>query len=286
MKTTSLEGNTQLLDGGAMFGNAPKEMWKKIITPNEKNQIPLSCRSLLIEDGDKKILLEAGIGTFFSPKLKERFGVQEKEHILIDSLKSRNLNPEDITHIILSHLHFDHAGGILTPYIEDTAPSLLFKNANFFVSKEAFLRAKTPHFRDRASYISELPQLLEDTNKLYFIENKTHHLLGDSFSFEIVHGHTPGMLLTTVTGKEKSITFMADLIPGTPWVHLPLTMGYDRFPELVIDEKERILKKLLQTKGYLFYTHDSATVASLVERDERGRFQATELESTWEDVLL
>ena len=149
MKLTAVLGNSQRLDGGAMFGNAPRALWSRWIAPDERHRIPLACRALLVQDAGRNILLETGIGAFFEPKLRDRFGVVESHHVLLDSLRALGLEHTDIDAVILSHLHFDHAGGLLTAWQEGEAPQLLFDNARFYVGKEAFERAENPHPRDQ-----------------------------------------------------------------------------------------------------------------------------------------
>lgn len=275
-KLTSLMGNSQWLDGGAMFGNAPKALWTRWIKVDEQNRIPLCCRALLIEDGDRKILLETGIGAFFEPKFKERYGVVESNHVLLDSLKSIGYTHEDIDFVILSHLHFDHAGGILSPWVEGEPHQLLFPNAKFIVSEQAWERANHPHFRDRASFIPELNQLLKDSNRLILVKGETTPELGAGFKFHYSDGHTPGLLMTEIDMPDGPIVFVSDLIPGAPWVHVAISMGYDRFPELVINEKEALLKDLIQRQGRLFFTHDHEVALAKVAQDEKGRFFAAE----------
>lgn len=274
---TSILGNSQRLDGGAMFGNAPKALWSRWYTPDEQNRISMACRALLVRDGDRNILLEAGIGAFFTPKMKERFGVVEDEHVLLASLAEVGLEPADIDVIVLSHLHFDHAGGLLTPFVEGQAPELVFANATYVVGAEAWKRCKEPHLRDRASFIPGLAELLEASGRLEIASEATSEVLGEGFRFHHSFGHTPGMMLTEVDMPAGPILFAADLIPGTAWVHLPLTMGYDRYPELLIEEKKELLTQWLERSGRLFYTHDPKCALSGIELDERGRYRACEL---------
>jgi len=278
-KLTSLIGNSQWLDGGAMFGNAPKAMWSKWIEVDDDNRIPLACRALLIEEDDRNILLETGIGTFFEPKLRSRFGIAEDNHVLLDSLAKAGKTHQDIDIIILSHLHFDHAGGLLSPWEEGKESELLFPNAQYIVGKEAWNRATNPHPRDRASYIPKLIELLEQSGRLHIVDSEQTELLGNDYRFHLSNGHSPGMLLTEVAMPEGPVVFMADLIPGTPWVHLPITMGYDRFPEGLIEEKTNLLNDLVERNGRLFYTHDHSASISGLTKDERGRFKAENIHS-------
>lgn len=274
---SAVVGNSQRLDGGAMFGNAPKALWSRYFSPDAENRISLACRALLVEMGDRKILLETGIGVFFAKELRSRFGVVEEDHVLLSSLAQLGVDPNDITDVILSHLHFDHAGGLLAPYVAGEPPALLFQRARFVVSQSALQRAETPHVRDRASFISELPGLLRASGRLHVIPDGTERdpsLPGLRFHYS--SGHTPGLLLTEVCGPspDRAVVFAGDLVPGTAWVHLPMTMGYDRFPELLIDEKTALLSDLCQRGAYLFYTHDPKVAMSKLRRGEGGRLVA------------
>ena len=307
MKLWSILGNSQKLDGGAMFGNVPRGMWEKWIVPDSGNRIALACRALLVDDLDgKTVLFETGIGAFFEPKLKERFGVVEAEHVLLDSLAKAGFSHEDIDAVVLSHLHFDHAGGMLAAWQEGRAPALLFPNAKYIVGRRSWERALHPHARDRASFIAELQPLLEQSGRLELVDNVHSFTLGKSVHFSFSDGHTPGLMLAEVVapaGPSRpsmasgalgllpgglsrpsmasealgllpggGVVFCADLIPGRPWVHLPVTMGYDRAPELLIDEKRVFLEDKLARGVRLFFTHDVGCALARVTRDEKGRF--------------
>ncbi len=272
VKLTSVMGNSQKLDGGAMFGNVPKNMWNKWMQCDEENRISAACRALLIEVDDKKILLETGIGNFLEPRLKERFAVVEDHHVLLDNLARLSLGHEDIDAIILSHLHFDHAGGLLSSWEADVEPHLLFPNARIYTGKAGWERAINPHPRDRASFIPILNKQLQNSGRLHLIAGSSDQWLGPLFSFSFSEGHTPGMLLTRLNLAQGPMVFVADLIPGEPWVHLPVTMGYDRFPEGLINEKTKLLTDLLQENGALFFTHDPEIALAEVAQDEKGRF--------------
>jgi len=280
MKLWSIRGNSQKLDGGAMFGNAPKALWERWAPADDANRIELACRALLASPlGGKTVLFETGIGAFFEPKLRERYGVQEPRHVLIDSLREAGFEHEDIDVVVLSHLHFDHAGGLLAPWSEGREPELLFPNATFVMGADHWERARHPHPRDRASFIPELADLLEASGRLEIVSGPYSKVLGESVRFSFSDGHTPGLMLAEIIGPEQvngqprgGVVFCADLIPGRSWVHVPITMGYDRNAELLIDEKRAFLEDKLARNVHLFFTHDPQCAMAQVVRDDKGRF--------------
>ena len=283
-KIYSLEGNTQKLDGGAMFGNCPRALWEKWISPDEKGRVDLACRSMLIVDESERVILfEAGIGAFFEPKLAERFGVENSErHLLRESLSKHGFKPGDVDIVVLSHLHFDHAGGILPSYreIQQDGMRLLFDNASYVLGAEALERAKSPHLRDKASFIPGLTDLIEKTGRVEIVSGSTSKLLGKDYEFITTSGHTPGQIHVLFNGADSPIFFCGDLIPGTPWVHLPITMGYDRFPEMLINEKSDVLDRAVNENWSLFYTHDNSFSCSKIIKDDKGRFNPIDCKKT------
>jgi glyoxylase-like metal-dependent hydrolase (beta-lactamase superfamily II) len=274
---SAVNGNRQRLDGGAMFGNAPRAVWQRWAPPDDENRILLACRGALVEEQTgRRILFETGIGAFFPPAMRQRFGVEPEQHVLLDSLKALGTRHEDIDLVVLSHLHFDHAGGLLAAWEEGAAPRLLFPKARFVVSQRAWDRATQPHARDRASFIPELQPLLEASGRLEIVDGAVSQTLGKDYRLHGSDGHTPGLMLTEIPSKDGPVLFAADLIPGAAWVHLPITMGYDRFPEQLIDEKTQLLTDLLSRGGRLFFTHDPEVAMARVVRDDRGRFTVSE----------
>lgn len=270
MRLTPIEGNRQRLDGGAMYGNAPKSLWQTWSPPDENNRIELACRSLLVETSDRRILCEAGIGTFFSPELRARFGVSGDRHVLVDSLAKVGLSDSDIDVVLLSHLHFDHAGGLLSSFEEGA--KLLFPKAQFVVGRTAWERALHPHARDRASFVATLNAQLESSGRLHLVDGAESDILGKHFRLHYSDGHTPGLTLAEVASDTGPVLFASDLVPGVPWVHVPITMGYDRYPERLIDEKVRLLADLYARGGSLCLTHDPAVAIGTLTRDAKGRF--------------
>jgi glyoxylase-like metal-dependent hydrolase (beta-lactamase superfamily II) len=283
MKLWSIMGNSQKLDGGAMFGNAPRAVWSRWATPDEHGRIDLACRALLATPlAGRTVLFEAGIGAFFEPKLRDRFGVVEDRHVLLESLAQAGFAPEDIDVVVLSHLHFDHAGGLLSSWQPGASPSLVFPNATYVVGRRHFERALDPHERDRASFIPALPALLEATGRLELVDGRFSRALGEAVNFHYSDGHTPGLMLAEIVGPSGAngrphggVLFCADLIPGRPWVHVPITMGYDRNAELLIDEKKALLEDLLERDVHLYFTHDPGCALARVVRSPEGRYGTT-----------
>ncbi len=274
MQYLPVEGNRQRLDGGAMFGNAPRALWSKWLEPDAEHRVQLATRGLYVPDVDgKAVLFETGVGAFLEPKLAERYGVYEREHILLKSLDALGMSHEDIDVIVLSHLHFDHAGGLFAPYQEGAEAQLLFPNAKFLVSRAAWQRACKPHLRDRASFIPQLPGLVEATGRLELVDAAISPTLGDAVQFHFSDGHTPGLMMSQIGGS-GGVLFCSDLVPGRPWVHLPVSMGYDRCAEQLVDEKRQILEKVVEQELRLCFVHDLECAFARVQVDARGRYSA------------
>lgn len=287
---SSVEGNRQSLDGGAMFGNAPQALWKRWFAPDALNRIELACRGLLVEYGSCKYLLETGIGNFLRPDLAKRYGVKDySTHVLLRSLAELGVDEEQIDFVILSHLHFDHAGGLLPSYSASSdakggcPANLHFPKATYLVSAKAWERSRNPHPRDRASFIPGLCDALESTGRLHIVEpGVAVPRLPSEFSFVYSHGHTPGQMHTLLKGKDASVFFCGDLIPGEAWLPVPITMGYDRYPEKLSEEKQAVYAAADTDKLWLYFTHDPQSVAIRFVRDPEGKIKPTCKESNWQ----
>jgi glyoxylase-like metal-dependent hydrolase (beta-lactamase superfamily II) len=251
------------------------------LDPFGKNgRIDLACRALLIESGPTRILCETGIGAFFDPVMADRFGVQDAAtHVLLESLKQRNVQPHQIDYVILSHLHFDHAGGLLPSFQEIQAgnDALLFPKAKYVVGREAWERANHPHSRDKASFIPGLTEKLKNSGRLIILDDlRLPGVVQDRLFFRVTEGHTPGHLHTGVRGDQQIVFFCGDLVPGRPWVHVPITMGYDRFPEMLIDEKKQLYDVATKEHWMLFFTHDPEVSAAKIHVSDKGKVETIE----------
>lgn len=272
MKLVPIVCNTMRLDGGAMFGHVPKSLWEKWVSVDPHNCTQLACRSLFLQTDDgRNVLFDVGVGNFFDPKLHERYGI---ENVGLDSaLEKMGIHEKDIDIVILSHLHFDHAGGLLSRD-EKNSLHLRFPKAKYYLSRSHWERAQAPHIRERTSFIPELAPLLSDSKRLMLIDESTTPELDFGVSFSFSNGHTMGMMLSQLSLPSGLVVFASDLIPGLPWIHLPVTTGYDRYPELVVKEKEELLNTLFREKGNLVLTHDLHTAFTRVTKDAQGRWKA------------
>jgi len=249
------------LDGGAMFGTVPKVLWEKNIPADDKNRIPMEARALLLKKTGCNIVIDTGNGGDFIAKYGEKLGTKFSEMYNIDpngpsllkSLKNHGLNPEDIHHVILTHLHFDHAGGATTEKNGELVPT--FPNAQYYVQKKNLETALKPNLRERASYYSANFEPLIQKNVLVTIEDSQTQL-PEGLSYYVSNGHTQGQQIIKVSDENSTLLYCADLIPTSSHVKLAWVMGYDLNPLLLIEEKQKLLTEAAQNKWYLFFEHD------------------------------
>ena len=280
MECFSIEGNRQWLDGGAMFGNAPKSLWNRWVKCDRQNRISLACRGLVVRSENLILLFESGIGFYMEPKLSSRYGVEGDSPLLLKNLAKKGIGEEDINYVILSHLHFDHAGGLVPEWPEidkaDWAPH--FPYATYLVGKTQYDRSLSPHPRDYASYIPGLAEKLKESGRLVLLDSCKPDMedLKGWLSFFYTNGHTPGMMHALIRGKRETIFFCSDMVPGTPWINLPIVMGYDRYPEQTVNEKKIIMERAVAEGWLFFYTHDPNIVASRIKLNNKGKYEASE----------
>ena len=255
------------LDGGAMFGVVPKVLWQKYSPADENNQIDMALRGMLIKTGDSNILVDTGVGHKMSDKLNKIFAIDFTSFSLEESLKKYKLSVDDISDVILTHLHFDHTGGA-TKKNDKSEIIPTFPNANYYVQKKQYDWALNPSERDKASYFLENYVPLFDNEVLTFVEGDKEILPG--ISVISINGHTPGQQLVKISSDEQTILYCGDLIPTAAHIPLPWIMSYDLQPLVTLEEKKKLLPTIVEENWFLFYEHDPHNIATSVIYNEKG----------------
>lgn len=262
------------LDGGAMFGVVPKTIWNKINPADENNLCSWALRCLLIEDGNRLILVDNGNGDKQDAKFFSHYYLHGDD-TLNKSLAAHGFSPDDITDVFLTHLHFDHCGGSIRRLGDRLVPT--FKNATYWSNKEHWDWAVYPNEREKASFLKENILPIEESGQLKFIEVsgvQDGKLGSTSFAPNIdvrfVSGHTESMMLPQITYGDKTIVFMADLLPSAGHIPIPYVMGYDMFPLTTIHEKKSFLKEALEGDYVLFFEHDPVNECCTLQQTEKG----------------
>jgi glyoxylase-like metal-dependent hydrolase (beta-lactamase superfamily II) len=265
------------LDGGAMFGVVPKSLWNKTNPADTNNMCNWAMRCLLIEDGNRLILIDNGIGDKQDAKFYSHYFLNG-DHTLQQSLKSAGFSADDVTDMFLTHLHFDHCGGSIKANKEKTGFETVFKNATYWSNTEHWEWATKPNNREKPSFLKENILPIKESGQLRFINGEEDKSLGAFFSIAYMRGHTDAMMIPHIRYKEHTIVFMADLLPSTGHIPLPYLMGYDTRPLLTLTEKEKFLNRAADEKFILFLEHDSVNECCTVEHTEKGvRLKQTHL---------
>jgi glyoxylase-like metal-dependent hydrolase (beta-lactamase superfamily II) len=268
------------LDGGAMFGTVPKVLWEKTNPPDEHNRIQMEARTLLLDGGKgQRVLVDCGIGGDFILKYGEKLGAKFAEMYAVsanssveENLKALGLSLEDIDHVILTHLHFDHAGGATRERDGRLVPT--FPKARYYVQKSNFDTASNPNLREKASYYSANFQPLMDHGVLTLLDGPVENLL-PFISVSLTNGHTQGQQIVKVSDGKTTLVYCGDLIPTSTHVRLPWVMGYDLHPLTLMEEKRELLTPAAQGGWYLFFEHDPYIDAALVQ-ESKGDFTVRE----------
>lgn len=270
------------LDGGAMFGVVPKSIWQKLNPADENNMCSWALRSLLIEDGERLILIDTGMGNKQSEKFFGHYYLHGDGN-LDKSLAAQGFHRDDITDVFLTHLHFDHCGGAIEKEGDKLLPA--FKNAVYWSNENHWKWATEPNAREKASFLKENILPIQESGQLKFIKHPSENLqLGwallppdlyrsdfvNNISVLFVNGHTESMMLPTITYKGKTIVFMADLLPSYAHIPLPYVMGYDTRPLLTMNEKENFLNEALQNDYILYFEHDPVHECCTLQQTEKG----------------
>lgn len=272
MKIYPIETGNFKLDGGAMFGVVPKVLWQRTNPADANNLIDLSMRCMLIEDGDRLILIDTGLGNKQSDKF---FGYYYLfgDFSLDTSLAKYGFHRDDITDVFLTHLHFDHCGGSIQWNKDRTFYEPAFKNAKFWSNKDHWNWATVPNAREKASFLKENINPMETSGQLNFVDVPNGDFLQNStleFDILFADGHTDKQMIPHIKYQDKTIVFMADLLPTTGHIPLPYVIGYDTRPLLTLDEKEKFLNKAADEEFYLFLEHDAYSELCTVKHTEKG----------------
>ena len=260
------------LDGGAMFGVVPKSIWQKTNPADANNMIDIAARCLLVEDGNRLVLIDTGMGNKQSDKFFGYYHLWGNDTI-DKSLKRYGFHRDDITDVFMTHLHFDHCGGSVQWNKDRTGYEPAFKNASFWSNKDHWLWATQPNKREKASFLRENIIPMEESGQLKFTSIPDQDILKKSelgFSIFFANGHTDKQMIPMMDYKGKIICFMADLLPTLGHLPVPYVMGYDTRPLLTLDEKERFLNLAANNQYYLFLEHDAHNEIVTVQHTEKG----------------
>ena len=282
MKIYPIEAGNFKLDGGAMFGVVPKTIWNKTNPADENNMIDIAARCMLIEDGNRLILIDTGMGNKQSEKFFGYYSLWGN-HSLDKSLAKYGFQRDDVTDVFMTHLHFDHCGGSVNWNATKTGYEVAFKNAKFWTNDNHWEWAIKPNAREKASFLSENILPILESGQLNFIkrpksdfghedEGRTGVAISDELGFGIfyVNGHTEKMMLPHIEYRDKTIVFCADLIPTAGHLPIPYVMGYDTRPLLTLPEKTKFLNAAVEKNYYLWLEHDAHNQIITVENTEKG----------------
>jgi glyoxylase-like metal-dependent hydrolase (beta-lactamase superfamily II) len=260
------------LDGGAMFGVVPKSLWIRTNPADENNLIDIAARSLLIEDGDRLILIDTGLGNKQPDKFFRHY-YRWGPHSLDDSLKKAGFHRDQITDVFLTHLHFDHCGGSIQWNQDRTGYEPAFKNAVFWTNEDHWKWATEPNAREKASFLKENLLPMQESGQLQFIPRSDDAFQAESplgFGILYVDGHTDKQMIPHIAYKGKTLVFMADLIPTAGHIPLPYVMGYDTRPLLTLKEKDWFLQQAVEKEYILFLEHDAHNECCTLKATDRG----------------
>lgn len=272
MKLYPIETGNFKLDGGAMFGVVPKTIWNKTNPADENNLIDIAARCLLIEDGDKLILIDTGMGNKQSEKFFGYYSLWGT-HSMDKSLAKYGFHRDDVTDVFMTHLHFDHCGGSVQWNKDKTGYEPAFKNAKFWSNENHWEWATKPNPREKASFLSENILPMQESGQLHFIQRPEGDFLEKSelgFGIFFADGHTEKQMIPHIQYKDKTIVFCADLLATAGHIPIPYVMGYDTRPLLTMPEKEKFMNVAADNNYYLFLEHDAHNEIITVQKTEKG----------------
>ena len=268
MKLHKIETGNFKLDGGAMFGVVPKVMWQKLYPADENNLCNWAMRCLLVEDGERKILIDTGIGTKQDEKFLRHYYLNGDD-TLEKSLNKAGFSYEDITDVVLTHLHFDHVGGAVSRN-EDGELKCTFPNATYHISKAQWEWATKPNRREQASFLKENIYPILDNKQLNIIDFEEKGELFSNFEIRIFNGHTDGQIIPIINYNGKKIAYMGDLLPAVAHIPMPYIMSYDTKPLITLKDKERFFKEAIDEDFILFFEHDIYNECCRLQQTPKG----------------
>jgi glyoxylase-like metal-dependent hydrolase (beta-lactamase superfamily II) len=264
---STIETGYVSLDGGAMFGVVPKTLWSRTNPADESNRIILAMRLMVLKYGERIFITDAGVGNKMNEKLSKIYNVDHNKYDLISGLNNCGIQPEQVTDVILTHLHFDHVGGT-TYYADNGELKLTFPNAIHHIQKAQWEWAQNPSEKDAASYMKENFQPLKDYNKLNQIDGPGELIPG--MELILFNGHTPAMQAVKISDGQNTLFYCADIFPTSSHIPLPYIMGYDIHPMSTLEEKKKILPQALAEDWTLLFEHDPYNVAGKLQLTEKG----------------
>ncbi len=262
-----IDAGSYRLDGGAMFGVVPKTLWEKSNPADSKNRIELALNNLLLIGNGRVILVDSGVGTKFNEKFQEIYAVDHSRGSLIRSLAAKNIQPEDITDVIITHLHFDHAGGT-TIIDDDGSIKLQFPGATHYIQQQQLDWSLKNFPKDRASYLEENIKPLTESDRLQILNGTQIPIPG--LELIISDGHTIGQQMVLVSDEHTRLFYAADLIPMRAHIPVPWIMAYDLQPMVTVREKQQILKRAVEENWIVFFEHDPRDYAGTIEKGDKG----------------
>lgn len=267
MKLHVIETGRFRLDGGAMFGVVPKALWSRTNLPDDQNRIHMAMRCLLVELPNRLILIDCGIGQKVDDKFRQIYALDEGHSTLETSLARAGFGPQDITDLVLTHLHFDHCGGA-TRFGANGSVQLVFPQAQIWLQRQHLAWAIQPNPREKASFLPINIEPLQAAPNLNLLDGPTE--LAPGFRLEVVNGHTEAQQLPLLDLGDRRLLFAADLFPTAGHLPLPYVMGYDTRPLLTLDERQHWLPRLADERVALFYEHDPENEVGFVRRTAKG----------------
>lgn len=255
------------LDGGAMFGVVPKSLWQRTNPADENNLCTWAMRCMLVEDGDRLTLVDTGIGNKQNSKFLGHYYLHGDD-TLDKSLAALGFNRSDITDVLLTHLHFDHCGGAIERQGEQLRP--VFQNATYWSNEKHWNWAVNPNDREKASFLKENIMPIQESGQLQFVSDEDGQTFQDGVKLRFAYGHTDAMMLPQLTYKDRTIVYMADLIPSMAHIAIPYVMSYDMFPLQTIVEKKQFLQEAVENNYILFMEHDSVNECCTLQETEKG----------------